>query len=127
MLLVPFFWDTSNTEWFKLGIFLTSGGREGWTIEDGQKDKQVLKMLTDNDFPVVKLEKKSDVLYARVDSAKLNISLFYTWEEVDPISSEEDVWRTFLIPRALWTCPVFKENFLKFSELPISTDFIESI
>jgi hypothetical protein len=116
MFLIPYFIDSSNPNWFKVNVFLCSGGRQIWSVE--AKDKVILKMLKDNGFPVLHLKKDQDYIFACIDHAKLHLSDFYTWSEVDPLSSEEDVWRTFLIPSALWTCPVFRDDFMKSSALP---------
>jgi hypothetical protein len=115
MILVPYF-IKRNENWTTLNIFLSSGGRQVWHIES-QKDKAILKMLKDNGFPVVKLEKVSELIYAEIDSS-IDLSSFYTWEEIDPETSEEDIWRTLTIPVALWTCPVFKEDYCKKVNLP---------
>jgi hypothetical protein len=116
MIVVPYFVDTSNDEWHKLHIFLRSGGRELWSAEG--TDKAIQKMLNDNGFPVVKCKKEQGVIYAQIDNSKLQMNDFYTWDEVDPGVSDEDVWRTFLVPSSLWTCPVFKEFFWKTTGLP---------
>jgi hypothetical protein len=116
MILVPYFIDRVNPNWLKLNIFLRSGGRETWS-EDGT-DKAIQKMLKENGFPVLNIKREQGVIYAQIDNSKLLMDDFYKWDEIDPKVSEEDVWRTFLIPSTLWTCPVFKENFWKTSGLP---------
>jgi hypothetical protein len=46
------------------------------------------------------------------------------WSEIDPKTSEEDVWRTYRIPTALWSDPVFKEHWWRTSGvLPLSEGF----
>jgi len=112
MILAPYFWDTSDPNWFKLGIFLSAGGRELWNVDDKDKDKAILKMLKENGFPVLGLKRQAGLLLASIDP-KANLSGFYMWDEVDPATAQEDVWRIFTIPAALWTCPVFKEHFWK--------------
>ena len=116
MFLIPYFIDYSNPNWFKVNVFLCSGGRQIWSVDD--KDKAILKMLKDNGFPVLHLKKEQEYIFACIDNTKLQLADFYTWSEVDPHNSEDDVWRTFLIPRALWTCPVFRDDFIKSSGLP---------
>lgn len=116
MILVPYFVDTSNENWYKLYIFLRSGGRELWTTEE--TDEVIKKMLDDNGFPVLHYKKEQDTIYAEIDSRKLQFSEFYTWDEINPGVSEEDIWRSFLIPKSLWACPVFKEYFWKSCGLP---------
>jgi len=117
MILIPYFIDTSK-DWIQLGLFLCSGGREVWSV-DGT-DKQVAKMLATNGFPVLTMDKQSDALYAKIDLTKLQMVDFYTWDEVDPKTSEEDCWRIFNIPKALWSCPVFKEHYWKAANLPFT-------
>jgi len=112
MILAPYFWNTSDPNWFKLGVFLCSGGRELWNVGDKDTDKQILKMLKENGFPVLGLKRHAGVILASIDP-KANLSDFYMWDEIDPMKAQEDVWRTFTIPAALWTCPVFKEHFWK--------------
>uniref|UniRef100_A0A6C0ANC2 Uncharacterized protein n=1 Tax=viral metagenome TaxID=1070528 RepID=A0A6C0ANC2_9ZZZZ len=117
MILAPYFWNTSDPNWFKLGIFLSAGGREQWQLDSKDKDKQILKMLKENGFPVLGLKRQTDMVIASIDPG-VNLSEFYTWDEINPKTSQEDVWRIFTIPAALWTCPVFKEQFWKSSGLP---------
>lgn len=117
MILLPYFIDTSNQSWTKLNLFLTEGGRGFWQTDE--TEKQVKKMLKDNGFPLVSLKKEQDVMYASIDKTKMNISDFYQWSELeDPSKSEDDVWRTFIIPTALWSCPVFKQEFWRSTGLP---------
>ena len=116
MLLVPFFVERDNENWLTLGIFLSSGGREIWSV-DGS-DKEILEILRENGFPVLGVEKQSDVSYVNIDRIKLDIDEFYTWDEIDPDNSQEDIWRTFKIPTALWSCEVFKEQFFTYANLP---------
>jgi len=115
MILLPYFVDRTS-EWTKLSVFLCSGGRQLWSA-DGT-EKATIKMLKENGFPVLSVSKESDILYAHIDQGKLKMSDFYQWTEIDPLSSEEDVWRTFIIPNSLWSCPVFKESFFKTTGLP---------
>ena len=116
MILIPYFIDKVNPNWLKLNIFLRSGGRETW-FEDGT-DKAIQKMLKENGFPLINIKREQGVIYAEVDSSKLLMDDFYKWNEIDPSESDEDVWRSFLIPRSLWSCSVFKDNFWKSSGLP---------
>ncbi len=76
-------------------------------------------MLKENGFPLISLKTEQGIMYANIDSTKLNMSDFYQWSELDdPLKSEDDVWKTFLIPTALWSCPVFKQEFWASSGLP---------
>lgn len=116
MILTPYFIERTDN-WVTLGIFLSSGGRQAWHIEP-EKDKGILKILKDNGFPCDKLEKDSQVVLAKIDRTRLQIQDFYMWEEVDPETSEQDIWRSLKIPVALWSCQIFRENFYKSVNLP---------
>jgi hypothetical protein len=117
MILLPYFIDTSNPNWLKLNLFLSDGGKTFWHTDD--TEKQVKKMLKENGFPLISLKVEQGVMYANIDRTKLNISDFYQWSEVTDIqSSDDDVWRTFLIPTALWSCPIFKQEFWASTGLP---------
>ena len=96
MILVPYFWDTSkvNPNWLKLAVFLCNGGREYWTLEGGETDRAIKKMLLDNGFPLSKLTRAGDTVYALIDHTKLKMGNFYQWK--DKIS-DNDMWRTFTI------------------------------
>lgn len=118
MILLPYFIDETNPNWLKLNLFLSDGGKGFWQTDD--TEKQIKKMLKDNGFPVLSFKTEQGVIYAKIDSTKLNMSEFYQWSELnDPARSEEDVWRVFLIPRALWSCTVFKEQFWVSTGLPL--------
>lgn len=119
MILAPYFWNTADPNWFKLGVFLCSGGRQMWNVDDKDKDKAILNMLKENGFPVLGLKRHTSqgLLLASIDP-EVNLSEFYMWDEIDPATAQEDVWRVFSIPTALWSCPVFRENFWKSTSLP---------
>jgi hypothetical protein len=117
MILVPYFIDTNNSNLKVLYVFLCSGGRSVWSVEG--TDRKITKMLEENGFPVKSLKRESDIIYAHIDHIRLKKDDFYMWDEIDPKTSEEDIWRKFLIPTALWPCPVFKEHFVKSANLPM--------
>lgn len=117
MILLPYFIDASNPNWLKLNLFLSDGGKTFWHTDD--TEKQVKKMLKDNGFPLLSLKTEQGVMYANIDSTKLKTDDFYSWSEItDPQVSEDDVWRTFIIPTALWSCPIFKQEFWTSTGLP---------
>lgn len=118
MILVPYFWDTTNPDWSTLGLFLCSGGRAVWSLDDTDTDAEIRAMLAENGFPVARLHRQSGTVHAEIDRSRLKMSHFYQWSEIDYKTSEEDVWRIFKIPCALWSCPVFKEKFWKSAALP---------
>ena len=114
MLLIPFFWDKTSTNWYKLGVFLCSGGRQVWGLDDTDTDSEIREMLKDNGFPVVSLRRDKDtgIVFAEIDHASLNLSQFYLWSEVNPHTSDHDVWRIYKVPATLKTnCPVFNKQF----------------
>ena len=115
MLVVPFFKDTSNPNWSILHVFLCEGGRSVWSIESDS----IMATLQDNGFSVTSLTKEGGIVYASIDSKSLVMKDFYQWSEVDPKTSDYDVWRTLQIPVALWSCPVFREHFWKQAGLPV--------
>jgi len=118
MILLPYFIDTSNPNWTKLNLFLSEGGKGFWHTDD--TEKQVMKMLKENGFPLISLKTEQGVMYANIDSTNLNMSEFYQWSELaDPQTSQEDIWRTFLIPNSLWSCSVFKQEFWQSTGLPL--------
>lgn len=117
MILLPYFIDASNPNWLKLNLFVSDGGKSFWHTDD--TEKQVKKMLKENGFPLLSLKTEQGIMYANIDNTKLNMSEFYQWSELeDPQASEDDVWRTFLIPTALWSCAIFKQEFWASSGLP---------
>lgn len=109
MILLPYFIDTSNQSWTKLNLFLTEGGRGFWQTDE--TEKQVKKTLKDNGFAVINTFTENGVMYAEVDQNKIQMNEFYTWDEVNPEISTEDVWRTYLIPASLRSCPIFQREF----------------
>jgi hypothetical protein len=117
MIVLPYFIDRSNDNWIKLNVFMIEGGRSLWYTED--TEKQVKKMLKANGFPLLSYKVDNSVIYANVDNTKLNLSEFYIWDEVDPKTSDKDLWRTYYIPNALWSCPIFKQDFITTSGLPL--------
>lgn len=127
MILAPYFWNTADPNWFKVGIFLCAGGRELWNVGDKDTDKQILKMLKENGFPVLGLKRHAGVILASIDP-QANLSDFYMWDEIDPAKAKEDVWRVFKIPAALWTCPIFREHFWKSAGLaPVLTHVLAPV
>lgn len=118
MILIPYFLDMTNPNWSKFSVFLCDGGRTLWGIEDNMTPAKVKKLLKEYGFPLVDVKKIDGVMYANVDHSKLDMKEFYTWAEVNPETSDKEVWRTLLVPTALWSCPVFKEHYCKSAGLP---------
>lgn len=117
MILLPYFIDTSDPNWIKMNLFLSDGGKAFWHTDESER--QVKKMLKENGFPLINLKLEHGIMYANIDSTKLNISDFYQWSEIDDVTnSEDDVWKRFLIPAALWSCPIFKQEYWASSGLP---------
>ena len=119
MRLVPYF-HTTDLNWITLGIFLSEGGRSTWEIENTDTETDIRALLKDNGFPILNIDKKAEAVYAKIDETSIKMDDFYLWTEINPKTSENDVWRTLSIPVALWTCPVFKEQFWRSAALPFT-------
>ena len=114
MYLIPYFWDTSNPDWYRLGFFLLEGGRSLWLVDDEISEAELEAMLLENGFPVTGFTRDTDNrIFAEIDPARLNLAAFYRWNEVNPATAEEDVWREFEVPRQFWNCPIFQLHFWK--------------
>jgi len=122
MILVPYFWNTTNPNWTTLGLFLSNGGREAWTLDGTETDGDITDMLLENGFPVAGLIRTKNAVYASVDENRIKMAHFYQWSEMNPTS--EDVWRIFQIPTALWSCPVFKDHYWKAAALPFDGSLV---
>ena len=118
MILIPFFWDCNGTkDWINFGVFLCSGGRQYWSVDDGTSNESITEMLNENGFAVTDISVKDDIVFAEIDRTKIRMDDFYLWSEIDPKTSDQDVWRVYKIPAALWSCPVYKHHFWKTSNL----------
>lgn len=113
MILIPYFWDTSNPNWIRFGIFLCSGGRSLWEVEKSEIEEN----LEENGFPLLSMETIDNTVYARIDPT-INLSNFYMWDDVNYKTTDLDVWRIIKIPVALWSCEIFKQYFWKSANLP---------
>lgn len=124
MILVPYICNTTNPNWIQLGIFLRTGGREMWSVDNPDEISDILRQ---NGFPVESLVKDSNLAYAKVREDEIHMPDFYTWDEIDPSVSEQDVWRFFKIPRALWACDVFREHYIRETGLPIFAQIMDHV
>jgi hypothetical protein len=114
MYLIPYVWDTRSPDWYKLAFFLLEGGRSLWLVDETASDAELEAMLLENGFPVVRFTRDSgDRIFAEIDPTRLNLAAFYRWNEVDPATAQEDVWREFEIPRQFWNCPIYQLHFWK--------------
>jgi hypothetical protein len=126
MILIPFFWNTADPDWIEFGVFLCSAGRQFWSVADTDTDSELRGMLSENGFPTLEIKHKPDCIFAEIDRQAIKLSNFYLWSEVDPKVGEEDVWRIYRIPKALWSDPVFKEHWWRTSGiLPLSSPLDE--
>jgi len=124
MILIPFFWNTTDVNWIEFGVFLCSAGRQFWSVDDADTDAQIQEMLEENGFPVVEIRRTPAGIFTEINREAIKMANFYLWTEVDPKTSDLDVWRVYKIPAALWSCPVFKEHWWKSSGiLPLSEEF----
>jgi hypothetical protein len=117
MILIPYFWDTSNPNWIRFGIFLCSGGRSLWEVEQSE----IEEILEENGFPLLSMNTIDKTIYAKIDPT-INISNFYMWDDVNYKTTDLDVWRITKIPVALWSCEIFKQYFWKSVNLPEGTE-----
>lgn len=124
MILVPYICNTTNPNWIQLGIFLRTGGREMWSVDNPDEISDILRQ---NGFPVEITVRGSDITYAKVREDEIRMSDFYTWDEIDPSVSEQDVWRFFKIPRALWACDVFREHYIRETGLPMFAHIMDHV
>ena len=116
MILIPYFWKHTDN-WIQFGVFLRDGGQSLWSVGDKESLKSIKQMLKENDMPTLSLSKSNGVLHAEIDANILDLTQFYLWDEVS-LGSENDVWRILKIPRSLWSCPVFKNQYCKDTNLP---------
>jgi hypothetical protein len=124
MILVPYICNTTNPNWIQLAIFLRTGGREMWSVDNPD---EIADILSENGFPVEVTVRGSDITYAKVRQDEIRMSDFYKWDEIDPSVSEQDVWRFFKIPRALWECDVFRENYIRETGLPMFGQIMDNV
>lgn len=106
MLLVPYFWKACDKT-KQLGIFLSKGGDSVWTLDGINTDDEIIKVLEENDFPVIELTYTKGVVYAQIDYEQLALSDFYL--NTDPGVSEKDVWQLFDIPYTVVGCDEFRD------------------
>ena len=113
MYLIPYFWDP-GTEWCRLGFFLLEGGRSLWLVDDTTSEAELEAMHLENGFPVIGFTRDTgNRIFAQIDPARLHMSAFYRWDEINPATAQEDVWREFEVPRQFWNCPIFQLHFWK--------------
>ena len=105
MLLIPYFWDTTQFDKTRLGIFLSEGGNSLWNLDTVAHDS-IIALLEDNDFPVTGLTYGNDIVYANIDYGQISLSDFYI--STDPNVSEKDVWQIFDIPNTVLASEEFK-------------------
>jgi hypothetical protein len=127
MILIPYFWDRTNEYWIRFGVFLCSGGRQYWSVDDTDTDEQIKEMLYTNGFPVLELWHTPVGIFGEIDYEKMNLSTFYLWSEIEPKKSEEDIWRIYKIPKVLWSDPVFKEHWWITSGILPLSDYSENL
>ena len=124
MILVPYICNTTNPNWIQLAIFLRTGGREMWSVDNPD---EIAEILSQNGFPVEITVRGSDITYAKVRQDEIHMPDFYTWDEIDPSVSEQDVWRFFKIPRSLWTCDVFRQHYIRETGLPMFSQIMDHV
>ena len=103
MLLIPYFWDTTQS---KLGVFLSEGGNSLWNLDDTETHDSIIALLEDNDFPVTGLIYANDIVYANIDYSQISLCDFYI--STDPNVSDKDVWQIFDIPNTILVSEEFK-------------------
>ena len=115
MDLIPVFCkkDLNPESWMELGFFLTEGGRSTWKVDSKLSETEIKQLLETNDLPVKKIHKHSNACIVEIDIGKLQLDLFYTWDEINPEVSDLDVWKIIKVPQILWSCSVFRNEFWK--------------
>lgn len=103
MLLIPYFWDTTQS---RLGIFLSEGGNSLWNLDDTETHDSIIALLKVNDFPVTGLIYTNDIVYANIDYSQISLSDFYI--STEPNVSDKDVWQIFDIPNTILVSEEFK-------------------
>jgi hypothetical protein len=107
MILIPYaVYKSQKANWLKIGIFLMDGGKALWDI--GGDDPKAI--LADSGFPVKSVRALGDQIWAEIDSTRLDLTDFYTWDEVDPEAATQDLWKFTMAPSELWTDPVFQQH-----------------
>ena len=110
MILIPFFLDLTHP--IRIGVFQSEGGRSFWQIGDTHSHFTILALLIENGFPVVSLETIGQIVYARIDHTQLKLNDFFLLSDVDPKTSDKDVWQIFRISSRQWITKKFKQWFV---------------
>lgn len=105
MLLIPYFWDTTQSK-KRLGVFLSEGGNSLWNLDDTETHDSIIALLEDNEFPVTDLTYANGAVYALIDYSQISLRDFYL--STDPSVSDKDVWQIFDIPTIVLTSEEFK-------------------
>lgn len=100
MKLVPFLLkqkESTRVNTYILQVFLTEGGKELWEIGSMTSPDEIQKeFLEPNDFFCEAINIHNDITYAKLDAGQMNLSAFYTWEELQTQKKKEDCFRTFI-------------------------------
>ena len=108
MLVIPCFFSKSKKQF---GIFLSEGGRSLWSVDDNTTHKEFVEILNDNGFPFKSMQNIGGIIYVTVNYDELKLTDFYLWSEVDPLTTDKDVWRIFSIPDELLKSEKIKSFF----------------
>jgi hypothetical protein len=101
MKLVPFLLkqkESTRVNTFILQVFVTEGGKELWEIGSVTSPDEIQsEFLEPNDFHCETIDIHEDIIFAKLNPSQMNLSSFYTWDELQHQKKKEDCFRTFIL------------------------------
>ena len=100
MKLIPFLLkqkESTRITTYILQVFLTEGGKELWEIGSNLSLKEIQsEFLEPNEFHCESVQIHEDRVYAKLAPDHMNLSAFYTWDELQDQKKKGDCFRTFI-------------------------------